>query len=431
MIYNKFYNIDENIEEYVEKIDISLENRFKKLDKISEYNQIKVLKAFNENNLSSIHFNSATGYGYADIGRDVVESIFSSIFKSEDSLVRPNIVSGTHAISLILFSLLNYGDKILSINGDPYDTLQQVIGIEGNKKGNLISKGIKYDKIDLKNDQEIQYDKIKEKLKSDTKLVMIQRSTGYTNRRAFSIEEIQKAIKAIREVNEDVIIFVDNCYGEFTETKEPIEIGADIIAGSLIKNLGGGIALTGGYISGKKHLVEYCSNTLTAPGIGKDEGLSFGTTRGVLQGLYYSSKTTIESIKVALLFAQAFDNLGFEIIPTMDDPRSDIVQAIKLKSSERLELFAKAIQESCSVDCNLTPIADDMPGYEDKVIMSSGGFVEGATSELSCDGPLRKPYTVYLQGGLNKFHGKLALMKVLEKYIDNKILDQNSLKINS
>ncbi|MDU3153060.1 MAG: methionine gamma-lyase family protein [Anaerococcus hydrogenalis] len=427
MIYNKLYNIDENIEKYVEKIDTDLEDTFKNLDKISEYNQIKVLKAFKDNKLSSIHFNSATGYGYADIGREIVESIFSSIFKSEDSLVRPNIVSGTHAISLVLFSLLNYGDKILSINGDPYDTLQQVIGIEGNKKGNLISKGIKYDKIELKNEQEFQYDKIKKRLKDDIKLVMLQRSTGYTNRRAFSIEEIERAIKTIREVNEDVIIFVDNCYGEFTETKEPIEIGADIMAGSLIKNLGGGIALTGGYISGKKELVEYCSNTLTAPGIGKDEGLSFGTTRNVLQGLYYSSKTTIESIKIALLFAKAFDNLGFEIIPRLDDPRSDIVQAIKLNSSEKLELFAKAIQESCSVDSNLTPIADDMPGYEDKVIMSSGGFVEGATSELSCDGPLRKPYTVYLQGGLNKYHGKLALMKVLEKYIDNKILDINSL----
>lgn len=428
MIYNKLYNIDENIEKYVEKIDTDLEDKFKNLDKISEYNQIKVLKAFKDNNLSSIHFNSATGYGYADIGREVVESIFSSVFKSEDSLVRPNIVSGTHAISLVLFSLLNYGDKILSINGDPYDTLQQVIGIEGNKKGNLISKGIKYDKIELKNEQEFQYDKIKKILKDDNiKLVMLQRSTGYTNRRAFSIEEIERAIKTIREVNEDVIIFVDNCYGEFTETKEPIEIGADIMAGSLIKNLGGGIALTGGYISGKKELVEYCSNTLTAPGIGKDEGLSFGTTINVLQGLYYSSKTTIESIKVALLFAKAFDNLGFEIVPRLDDPRSDIVQAIKLNSSEKLELFAKAVQESCSVDSNLTPIADDMPGYEDKVIMSSGGFVEGATSELSCDGPLRKPYTVYLQGGLNKYHGKLALMKVLEKYIDNKILDINSL----
>ena len=428
MIYNKLYGIDTKIENYIEKIDLDLEDKFKKLDKISEYNQIKVLRAFSDNSLSAIHFNSATGYGYADIGREVVENIFSSIFKSEDSLVRPNIVSGTHAISLVLFSLLNYGDKILSINGDPYDTLQQVIGIEGNKKGNLLSKGIKYDKLELKNDQEIQYEKIKEKLDDKTKLVMIQRSTGYTNRRAFSISEIEKAIIEIRKINKDVIIFVDNCYGEFTEIKEPIEIGADIIAGSLIKNLGGGIAITGGYISGKKDLIEYCANTLTAPGIGKDEGLSFGTNRNVLQGLYFSSKTTIESIKVALLFAKVFDDLGYEIIPKLDDPRSDIVQAIKLHSSKKLELFAKAIQESCSVDSNLTPIADQMPGYEDPVIMSSGGFVEGATSELSCDGPLRKPYTVYLQGGLNKYHGKLALMKVLEKFIDNKILDIGLLK---
>lgn len=428
MIYNKLYGIDTKIENYIEKIDLDLEDKFKKLDKISEYNQIKVLKSFSDNSLSAIHFNSATGYGYADIGREVVENIFSSIFKSEDSLVRPNIVSGTHAISLVLFSLLNYGDKILSINGDPYDTLQQVIGIEGNKKGNLLSKGIKYDKLELKNEQEIQYEKIKEKLDDKTKLVMIQRSTGYTNRRAFSISEIEKAIIEIRKINKDVIIFVDNCYGEFTEIKEPIEIGADIIAGSLIKNLGGGIAITGGYISGKKDLIEYCANTLTAPGIGKDEGLSFGTNRNVLQGLYFSSKTTIESIKVALLFAKVFDDLGYEIIPKLDDPRSDIVQSIKLHSSKKLELFAKAIQESCSVDSNLTPIADQMPGYEDPVIMSSGGFVEGATSELSCDGPLRKPYTVYLQGGLNKYHGKLALMKVLEKFIDNKILDINSIK---
>ena len=428
MIYNKLYGIDTKIENYIEKKDYDLEDKFKKLDKVSEYNQIKVLKAFSDNSLSAIHFNSATGYGYADIGREVVENIFSSIFKSEDSLVRPNIVSGTHAISLVLFSLLNYGDKILSINGDPYDTLQQVIGIEGNKKGNLLSKGIKYDKLELKNEQEIQYEKIKEKLDDKTKLVMIQRSTGYTNRRAFSISEIEKAIIEVRKINKDVIIFVDNCYGEFTEIKEPIEIGADIIAGSLIKNLGGGIAITGGYISGNKDLIEYCANTLTAPGIGKDEGLSFGTNRNVLQGLYFSSKTTIESIKVALLFAKVFDDLGYEIIPKLDDPRSDIVQAIKLHSSKKLELFAKAIQESCSVDANLTPIADQMPGYEDPVIMSSGGFVEGATSELSCDGPLRKPYTVYLQGGLNKYHGKLALMKVLEKFIDNKILDIGLLK---
>lgn len=427
MIYNKFYQIDEDIENFVNKIDISLDNEYRKLDRISEFNQIKVLSAFKENNLNSTAFNSATGYGYADIGREVVEDIFSSIFKAEDSLVRPSIVSGTHAISLVLYALLKYNDKLLSITGDPYDTLQQVIGIKGNKKGNLISKGIKYDKIDLKDEKNIRLEKIKEKLDDDTKMVMIQRSTGYTNRRAFTIEEIKEAIKTIREINNNVIIFIDNCYGEFTETMEPIEVGADIIAGSLIKNLGGGIALTGGYISGKKNLVEYCSNTLTAPGIGKDEGLSFGTSRNVLQGLYFSSHTTIESIKVALLFAKAFKKLGYDITPKLDDPRSDIVQSIKLESPEKLKLFSKAIQESCSVDANLTPIPDEMPGYEDAVIMSSGGFVEGATSELSCDGPLREPYTVYLQGGLNRYHGKLALMKVLDKFKENNYLDKKDI----
>ncbi|MSS76916.1 methionine gamma-lyase family protein [Anaerococcus sp. AGMB00486] len=429
MIYSNFYNIDNFIVKYVDNIDKSLNGKFDDLNKISEFNQIKVLNSFKENNLSTMDFNSATGYGYADIGREKCEDIFSTIFKAEDSLVRPNIVSGTHAISIVLYALLNYNDKLLSITGDPYDTLQQVIGIKGNKKGNLLSKGIKYDKIDLKNGTSIQYEKIKDKLDYDTKIVMIQRSTGYTNRRAFTIGEIKKAISIIREVNNNVIIFIDNCYGEFTEIKEPIEVGADIIAGSLIKNMGGGIALTGGYISGKKNLIEYCSNTLTAPGIGKDEGLSFGTTRSVLQGLYFSPHTTIESIKVNLLFAKSFTNLSYEVIPKVNDPRSDIVQSIILNDSDKLKLFAKAIQESCSVDANLTPIPDDMPGYQDPVIMSSGGFIEGATSELSCDGPLREPYIVYLQGGLNKYHGKLALMNVLDKFLKNNLLNKKEISL--
>ncbi len=418
MIYKEFldyYNINPKFLDLVNKNEEDLRENFEKLAKISEFNQFKVLKAFNENRLSTMDFNQATGYGYGDVGRDTVESIFSSIFKSEDALVRPNIVSGTHAISLVLYALLNHGDEVVSINGDPYDTLQQVLGIKGSKKGNLIEKGIKYKKIDLK-DKMFDYDNFSNLINTDTKLVMIQRSTGYSQRRAFTIEEIEKAIKKVREINEDIIIFVDNCYGEFTETREPIEIGADIVAGSLIKNLGGGIAITGGYICGKKDLVEYCANTLTAPGIGKDEGLSFGTNRSVLQGLYFSPHTTIESIKVGLIFAKTFKDLGYKIIPSLDDPRSDVVQAVEINSAEKLELFCKSIQEACSVDSNLTPIADDMPGYEDKVIMSSGGFVEGATSELSADGPLRDPYTVYLQGGLNYFHGKLALMNVLSQF---------------
>lgn len=424
MIYDEFlnfYDINSKFLELVNNNEKELKENFENLEKIREFNQFKVLKSFKENNLSTIDFNQATGYGYGDIGRNTVEKIFSSIFKSEDALVRPNIVSGTHAISLVLYALLNFGDKVVSVNGDPYDTLQQVIGIKGNKKGNLIEKGVEYKKLDLKNDM-FDYNNFSEVIDSSTDVVMIQRSTGYSHRRAFTIEEIQKAIKVIRKINDKAIIFVDNCYGEFTETKEPIEVGADIVAGSLIKNLGGGIAITGGYICGNRNLIEYCANTLTAPGIGKDEGLSFGTNRSVLQGLYYSPHTTIESIKVGLIFAKTFDNLGYNIIPNLTDPRSDIVQSITLNSPDKLKLFCKAIQETCSVDSNLTPIADDMPGYEDKVIMSSGGFVEGATSELSADGPLREPYTVYLQGGLNYFHGKLALLKVLSQFDKESLL---------
>lgn len=416
------YNIDNEYDDLIEDSERELEELFKKHEKIAEYNQYKVLKAFNENSLQTSDFNSSTGYGYADTGRDTVEAIFSSIFKSEDSLVRPSIVSGTHALSIVLFSLLHYGDKLLSITDDPYDTMQQVIGIAGNKKGTLIEKGILYDKLTLDENNKIQYDEIKDKIDDKTKVILIQRSTGYTQRRAFTIDEIEKAIIEIRKISKDVVIFIDNCYGEFTETKEPIEIGADIVAGSLIKNLGGGIAITGGYISGRKDLIEYCANTLTAPGIGKDEGLSFGINRLVVEGLYFAPHIVKEAIRVALLFASVFNKLGYNVIPSLDDPRSDVILAIKLENPEKLKTFCKAIQEACSVDSTFVPEAYPMPGYEDPVIMAAGGFVEGATSELSADGPLRAPYMAYLQGGLNYYHGKLALKIVLDRFAKNNFL---------
>lgn len=410
------YDIDDRFDKLIKETEIELEDLFLHHEEIAEFNQLKVIKAFNENALQSSDFFQATGYGYADTGRDTIESIFSSIFKAEDSLVRPSIVSGTHALSIVLFSLLKYGDKLLSITDDPYDTMQQVIGIAGDKKGSLIEKGVLYDKLTLDDQNKIQYNKIKDKIDENTKVVLIQRSTGYTQRRAFTISEIEKAIIEIRKVSKDVIIFIDNCYGEFTETKEPIEVGADIVAGSLIKNLGGGIAVTGGYISGKKDLIEYCSNTLTAPGIGKDEGLSFGTNRLVAEGLYFSPHVVKEALKVALLFAGVFNKLGYEVTPKLDDPRSDVILAIKLNDPEKLKTFCKAIQEACSVDSTFVPEAYPMPGYEDPVIMAAGGFVEGATSELSADGPLRAPYMAYLQGGLNYHHGKLALKIVLNRF---------------
>lgn len=410
------YNIDESFDKMINEADKSLKNDYEKLEAISEYNQLKVLKAFNKHNLNTQDFITATGYGYADIGREKVEDIYAEIFKSEDALVRPSIVAGTHALSLVLFSLLNYGDKMVAIADDPYDTMQQVIGIAGDKKGNLLSKGIIYDKLNLTDKNQIDYQNIHKVIDENTKLALIQRSTGYTERRAFTISEIEKAIIEIKKANPNTIVFVDNCYGEFTEDKEPIEIGADILAGSLIKNLGGGIAVTGGYIVGKKDLIEYCANTLTAPGIGKDEGLSFGTTRQVLQGLYFAPHIVKEAIKVGMLFGKVFDNLGYEVIPKINDPRSDVVQTIKFEDPDKVITFCKSIQEASTVDSNLVPEPFPMPGYEDPVIMAAGGFVEGSTSELSADGPLRSPYIAYLQGGLNYFHGKLALKLVLSRF---------------
>ncbi|WP_394011541.1 methionine gamma-lyase family protein [Anaerococcus cruorum] len=410
------YNIDPSFDQMIKEAENDLYDDFNKLEEISEFNQLKVLKAFNKYNLNTQDFISATGYGYADTGREKVEEIFADIFKSEDALVRPSIVAGTHALSLVLFALLNHGDKMVAITDDPYDTMQQVIGITGNKKGNLLSKGISYDKLALDSNNQIDYDNISKVIDKNTKLALIQRSTGYTQRRAFTISEIEKAVNEIKKVNPDTIIFVDNCYGEFTEDKEPIEIGADIAAGSLIKNLGGGIAITGGYICGKADLIEYCANTLTAPGIGKDEGLSFGTTRHVLQGLYFAPHIVKEAIKVGLLFGKVFDGLDYDVIPKVDDPRSDIVQSIIFKDPDKVITFCKAIQEAATVDSNLVPEPFPMPGYEDPVIMAAGGFVEGATSELSADGPLREPYVAYLQGGLNYYHGKHALKCVLSNF---------------
>lgn len=410
------YNINPAFDELIKDAEQSLRDDFNKLEDISEFNQLKVLKAFNKHNLNTQDFISATGYGYADTGREKVEEIFSDIFKSEDALVRPSIVAGTHALSLVLFSLLNHGDKMVAVTDDPYDTMQQVIGIAGDKKGNLISKGISYDKLTLDENNLIDYKNISKVVDKDTKLALIQRSTGYTQRRAFTIAEIEKAVKEIKKANPKTIVFVDNCYGELTEDKEPIEVGADIVAGSLIKNLGGGIAITGGYICGKSDLIEYCSNTLTAPGIGKDEGLSFGTTRNVLQGLYFAPHIVKEAIKVGLLFGKVFEDYGYNVIPKVDDPRSDIVQSIIFKDPEKVITFCKSIQEAATVDSNLVPEPFPMPGYEDPVIMAAGGFVEGSTSELSADGPLREPYVAYLQGGLNYYHGKHALKCVLSNF---------------
>ena len=420
----KQFDLENKVIQFVNEKEKEILNKFDKINDIKEYNQYKVINAMQESRLSSTDFNWTTGYGYGDIGRDKVESIYAHVFNTEDALVRPSIASGTHAISLTLSGILRPGDELMAISGPPYDTLQKVIGVKGNMSGTLIDYGIKYKEIPLV-DNKINTEEVKKSISQNTKMVMIQRSTGYSDRRALTIDEIENAIRSIREYNMEVIIMVDNCYGEFLEFKEPTDVGADIMAGSLIKNPGGGIALSGGYIVGKSYLVEQIANRLTAPGLGKDCGLTFGTTRSTLQGLFLAPHIVSEAVKGALLVAIAYKELGFNVVPDIDDCRSDIIQAVQLNSPERVIEFCRGIQAASAVDSYVTPEAWDMPGYEDKVIMAAGGFIEGSSIELSADGPIREPYFAYYQGGLTYEHCKLGVMKSLNNLYRAELIDMS------
>ena len=408
-ILAKEYNIEDIIIDYVNEKEKLIVNKFKEIDEIKEYNQYKVIKAMQDNRLSSTDFYWTTGYGYGDIGREKVESIYASVFNAEDALVRPTIASGTHAITLTLSGILRPGDELIAISGAPYDTLQKVIGVKGNSPGTLVEFGVVYKEIPLI-DNRIDLETVRKTISSQTRMVMIQRSTGYSDRRALTIEEIEEAIKSIKEYNNEVIIMVDNCYGEFIENMEPTDVGADIIAGSLIKNPGGGLALSGGYVIGKEELVERVANRLTAPGLGKDCGLTFGTSRTTMQGLFLAPHIVSEALKGALLVAKTYKDLGFKVVPDIDDKRSDIIQGVELLLPERVSEFCKAIQAASAVDSYVIPEAWDMPGYEDKVIMAAGGFIEGSSIELSADGPMRDPYYAYYQGGLTYEHCKLGVL---------------------
>lgn len=418
------FDLDSKVIEFINEKEKEILYKFGNINDIKEYNQYKVINAMQKNRLSSTDFNWTTGYGYGDIGRDKVENIYADVFNTEDALVRPSIASGTHAISLTLSGILRPGDELIAISGPPYDTLQKVIGVKGDMSGTLIDYGVKYKEIPLEFNK-INNIEVKNNISENTKVVMIQRSTGYSDRRAFTINEIEDAIKSIREYNKKVVIMVDNCYGEFLEFKEPTDVGADIMAGSLIKNPGGGIALAGGYIVGKTFLVEQIANRLTAPGLGKDCGLTFGTTRSTLQGLFLAPHVVSEAVKGALLVGIAYKGLGFNIIPDIDDSRSDIIQAIQFNSPERVIEFCKGIQAASAVDSFVTPEAWHMPGYEDKVIMAAGGFIEGSSIELSADGPIREPYFAYYQGGLTYEHCKLGVMKSLNNLYRANLIDIN------
>ena len=402
------------MKELAKQVEQEIKPIFEEIDKICELNSQKVLEAFQKCDLQEAHLNSSTGYGIDEPGRNKIEEIYSHVFKAEDALVRTQMISGTHALAVTLFALLRPGDTMVSLTGAPYDTLQTVIGNSGNSKSSLKSFGIKYEQIELVNN-EFDINAIQERLsKQDVKLVEIQRSRGYSTRKSLTIEKIEKAIKAIREVNKDVIIMVDNCYGEFVEEREPIEIGADIAVGSLMKNLGAGIANTGSYIVGKKDLIELCAERLTSPGVGKEIGPSLNQNPLLLKGLFFAPSVVASAVKTMVFASRMLEKLGYNVEPMYNEKRADIVQTIHLGTEEKLVKFCQGIQMGSPIDSNVLPYPGDMGGYEDKVIMAAGTFTQGSTIELSCDGPLREPYIAYMQGGLTYQYGKLGIMKAIE-----------------
>lgn len=413
-MYEQF-GINKNLEDLSKKVEKDLKQQFDEIDRICELNSMKVLNAFQKNNLSGTHMNSSTGYGIDELGRNKVEQIYADVFKAEDAIVRSQLISGTHALWITLSGLLRHGDKMISISGTPYDTLQTVIGIGNNtSKSSLKSYGVQYEQIDLIDNKFDIENIVKRLAKKDVKLVEIQKSIGYSTRKSLTIKQIEEVISKIREVNNEVIIMVDNCYGEFVEEKEPIEVGADIIVGSLMKNLGAGIATTGAYIVGKKDLIEIVSERLTAPGIGKEIGPSLGQNTQFLKGLFFAPNVVASSLKTAVFASKILDDLGFNTKPKFDEKRGDIVQTIIFNNEQKLIKFCQGIQSASPVDSFAIPEPGDMGGYEDKVIMAAGTFTEGSTIELSCDGPIRKPYIAYMQGGLTYQYGKLGVLKAIQ-----------------
>ena len=408
------FNFKEEIIDLCKEAEVNCASQFTKIDKICELNSLKVLSAFHENKVSEIHFNSTTGYGYNDIGRDVIEKVFANVLGCEDALVRSQFISGTHALTVALFAFLRPGDILLSITGKPYDTLDEVIGIRDNPSS-LKSYGIEYEQVDLI-DNDFDYDGIKKILTTKKiKLIEIQRSKGYSTRKSITIDKLEKVIKFIRNIDKEVIIMIDNCYCEFVSTKEPCEVGADIVVGSLIKNLGGGIAPNGAYIAGRHDLVELAGERLTVPGEGREVGPTLGINKMLLQGLFMAPQVVASSLKTAVLSSYMLEKLGYNVEPKYNENRADIVQNIIFNDKDKLIKYCQGIQEASPIDSFVTPYPSDMPGYEDKVIMASGSFTQGSSIELSCDGPLRSPYIAYQQGALTYEYGKLGIMNAINK----------------
>lgn len=412
----KHLYVSKEVTDIVNLAEAEVRSEFDKINKLCETNTMKVLEAFQANQVSEVHFNETTGYGYDDVGRETIEKIFSQIFGTEDALVRGQFISASHALNVTLFGLLRPRDTLLSISGKPYDTMDEVIGIRENPSS-LKSFGVKYEQIDLI-DNDFDYNAIQERVaRNDVKVIEIQRSRGYSLRKSITLDKIEKAIRTIRKVNESAIIMIDNCYGEFTNEQEPSNLGADILVGSLIKNLGGGIAPNGAYVVGRKDLIQLVAERLTLPGEGRDVGPTLGMNKKILQGLFLAPSVVASSLKTAILTSKVMQNLGFNVDPNWDEQRSDIVQTIQFDDREKLIKYCQGIQMGSPIDSNSIPIPGDMPGYTDQVIMAAGAFTQGSSIELSCDAPLRPPYVAYQQGGLTYEYGKLGVMKAVENLL--------------
>lgn len=408
--------MNEKVIELVNKAEFELKDEFKKIDDLCLYNSEKVLKAFINNHVNESHFNSTTGYGYNDIGRDIIEKVFAEVLDAPDALVRSQFISGSHALTVCLFGLLRPNDILLSISGKPYDTLDEVIGIRENKSS-LKSFGIKYAEIDLV-DNDFDYDNIKKYLESNkVKVIEIQRSKGYSTRKSLTVEKLEKVIKFIKEIDKDVIIMVDNCYCELVEKKTPTGVGADVMVGSLIKNLGGGIAPNGAYIVGRRDLIDLCAERLTLPGEGREVGPTLGINKSILEGLFMAPSVVASALKTAILTSKVLADLGYKVEPKYNDERADIVQNIIFENPELLVRYTQGIQSYSPVDSDALPIPAPMPGYDSEVIMAAGSFTQGSSIELSCDGPMRKPYIAYQQGALTYEYGKLGVIKAISNII--------------
>lgn len=414
------------LEQIATKLEKQCENQFKQIEQTVYKNQRKVLEAFQEEHVGDHHFSSTDGYGYDDSGRDILEAVYARVFRGEDALVRPQIVSGTHAISTALFGMLRPGDELLYITGAPYDTLEEVIGKRGNTPGSMKELGITYDEVPLLEDNTVDFDTVKEKINERTKVIGIQRSKGYEDRPSFTIAQIEEMVNFVKGIDEELIIFVDNCYGEFVEDKEPLEVGVDIIAGSLIKNPGGGLVRAGGYIVGREDLVDAAANWLTAPGLGKEAGATLHMLQEMYQGFFLAPHIVGEALKGAVFTAKMMEHFGIEATPKSDDFRTDLIQSMKFYDEEKMIYFCEQIQANSPVNSYVAPYPSEMPGYDEKVIMAAGTFIQGSSIELSIDGPIRPPYIAFLQGGLTYAHVKIAIIETMKSFVEKGYVSINS-----